>query len=116
MENNQEKDINAIKMRRNIAFGTVFFLICVGTIFFKHLEHWSWVNSFYYVVATSATVGYGDITPQTEIGRLCASIYILTIVPIILYSFTTIAEISFKKKIENRTKRKEAKKSERKEK
>lgn len=97
-------------MRRNIALGTVFFLIGIGTIFFKHLEHWTWINSFYYVVATSATVGYGDITPQSETGRFWASIYILTIVPIILYSFTTIAEISFKRRVHDRTKHEEAKK------
>lgn len=103
MPNNSERNINSMKIQRNVALALIFILISVGTIFFKYLEHWSWIDSFYYIVATSATVGYGDITPKSEIGRLCASIFILLIVPIILYSFTIIAEIYFQNRVKDRT-------------
>ena len=104
MTNKEEKDINAIMMRRNVAIGSIFILITLGTILFHYLERWSWVNAFYFIVATSSTVGYGDITPHTEMGRLIASLFILVIVPIALYSFTTIAEISFERRVQSRTK------------
>ena len=100
----KDKDISAIMLRRNVAISSAFSLIAIGTIVFRYLEHWTWINSFYFVVATSATVGYGDITPHSAIGRLLASIYILIIVPIVLYSFTTIAEISFEKRVQRRVK------------
>jgi len=100
MEAKSEKDISAIIARRNTAIGLVFVLIGIGTILFRHLEHWSWIDSFYYIVVTSATVGYGDITPQTDTGKLVAALFIITIVPIILYSFTTIAEIYFERRVE----------------
>ena len=100
----KDKDIGAIILRRNVAISSAFSLIAIGTIVFRYLEHWTWVNSFYFVVATSATVGYGDITPHSAFGRLLASIYILIIVPIVLYSFTTVAEISFEKRVARRVK------------
>lgn len=106
MRTNDQQSLEAIKIRRNIAVSFIFVLITAGTIVFHRLEHWSWIDSFYYIVATSATVGYGDITPATEMGKLIASIYILTIVPIILYSFTTVAEIYFQRRASTRTQKK----------
>ena len=47
-------------IRRLVAtFGAV---IAAATVFFHFAEHLSWLNAFYFVIVTVATVGYGDIT------------------------------------------------------
>mmetsp|Transcript_57489 Transcript_57489/g.67130 ORF Transcript_57489/g.67130 Transcript_57489/m.67130 type:complete len:349 (+) Transcript_57489:118-1164(+) len=43
-------------------------------------QGWDWTEAVYYFVITSATVGYGDLTPQTERLRLFAVVYILVAV------------------------------------
>ncbi len=67
-------------IKREPAARAVFIFVIVillsGTIFFVEVEHWDWVNALYYCVLTLATVGTGDFTPQTQIGKIFTIIYI----------------------------------------
>lgn len=54
-----------------------------GTVFYHFVEKLTWVNSLYFCVVTLATVGYGDITPKTDAGKLFTTAYILIGVSII---------------------------------
>jgi hypothetical protein len=38
-----------------------FVLLCAASAYFHFYENLSWIDSFYFVVVTAATVGYGDI-------------------------------------------------------
>jgi hypothetical protein len=60
---------------RYLLLATVVVLM-VGTVFYHEVEHFSWVNSYYFCVVTLATVGYGDLTPHTTAGKLFATLYI----------------------------------------
>jgi Ca2+-binding EF-hand superfamily protein len=40
------------------------------------VEKWSLVDILYYWNCTATTMGYGDVTPQTQIGRLLAVVFI----------------------------------------
>ncbi|MEL6633247.1 MAG: potassium channel family protein [Bacteroidota bacterium] len=51
--------------------------IGIGTVLFHRLEPWTWIQSFYFCVVTITTVGFGDLTPSSEISRLFTAIYIL---------------------------------------
>jgi voltage-gated potassium channel len=74
-------------------FKALFLFVCVillsGTFFYHSVEHWSYLDSFYFSVITLATVGYGDFTPQTPAGKIFTVFYILTGVGTLL-SFITI--------------------------
>jgi voltage-gated potassium channel len=43
--------------------------IVFGTVGFRMIEGWSFVDSFYVTVQTLTTVGYGDLPPRTLAGR-----------------------------------------------
>ncbi len=44
--------------------------ICAGATFYHFVEKWNWLDSFYFSVISLATVGYGDFTPKTTLGKL----------------------------------------------
>lgn len=51
-------------------------LLFVGILGFMFLENLSFVDSIYFSVVTMATVGYGDIHPQSSAGKILALILI----------------------------------------
>jgi voltage-gated potassium channel len=61
----------------------VAIVLAGGTVFYHFVEKFSWINSWYFCVVTLATVGYGDIVPKTDIGKLFTSFYIIVGVGII---------------------------------
>ncbi len=71
----------------------------IGAVFYHHVENLSWLNSVYFCVVTLTTVGYGDITPQTELGRLFTIFYILIGVGIIASSLSYLLKSSVAKRV-----------------
>ncbi len=53
-------------------------LLGVGTVFFHFVEGWGWLDSVYFGVVSLTTVGYGDLTPHTSLGKIGAMVYLLT--------------------------------------
>jgi hypothetical protein len=49
-----------------------------GTIVYRVLEDWSWVDSLYFSVITLTTVGYGDLTPSSSASKLFTVFYLVT--------------------------------------
>ena len=52
-------------------------LMIVGTVAYRLLEDWSWVDSFYFSAIAVTTVGFGDITPSSDGSKLFTVAYIL---------------------------------------
>ena len=61
----------------------VLAVIAGGMVFYHYVEDLSWVDSFYFCIVSLTTVGYGDISPKTEIGKLFTSFYLLVGIGII---------------------------------
>ncbi len=68
----------------------VLILLGIGTVFYHNVEGWSWIDSLYFCVVTSATVGYGDLSPQTTLGKLFTMGYIFGSVGVFLSIVGTI--------------------------
>lgn len=56
---------------------TTLVLIGTATVFYHFVEDLRWVDSIYFSVITVATVGYGDITPHTDAGKIFTIFYVL---------------------------------------
>jgi voltage-gated potassium channel len=44
-------------------------LSAIGTVGFHVIEGWSWLDSFYMVVITFSSIGYGEVHPLSRMGR-----------------------------------------------
>jgi voltage-gated potassium channel Kch len=67
---------------RNLSISTLL-VLANGTIVYHFVEGWRWLDSLYFSVITLTTVGYGDLSPQTDFGKIFTIIYILTGIGII---------------------------------
>ncbi|MBV6634737.1 MAG: two pore domain potassium channel family protein [Mameliella sp.] len=52
-------------------------IIAAGTVFFRLVEGWSWLDSYFFSVVTLSTVGYGELVPQTPAGKIGTTVFIL---------------------------------------
>lgn len=77
---------------------TLITIIFVDGIIIAYLEGWSIFNSIYFVLITALTIGYGDITPETVLGRIM-SIASGIVGVIIVGLIIAISELSLKNTI-----------------
>ena len=69
----------AHKTRRNfrILAAITFATLTFGSMFMHYTEKLSWIDSYYFAVVSLTTVGYGDIVPKTDNGKLFVTFYLL---------------------------------------
>lgn len=68
-----------------------FTLISVATVFYWLAEGWSLLDAAYFSVVTIATVGYGDLTPKTALGKIFTIGYIFAGIGIFVAAVTALA-------------------------
>jgi voltage-gated potassium channel Kch len=69
----------------------VIIILIVGTIFYHNIEQWNWLDSLYFSVTTLSTVGYGDLSPATDLGKIFTIIYIFAGIGVILSFVSAVA-------------------------
>jgi len=90
-----------MKTRIHISTAVILFVVGIigGAFAYQYIESWTLLNSFYFVVATVTTIGYGDIVPKTSIGKVFTMFYSFFGVGIALYIFSTVNSAIFKKHV-----------------
>ncbi|MEW6035734.1 MAG: potassium channel family protein [Candidatus Micrarchaeota archaeon] len=68
-------------------------IYAVSVLFFHYVEGWNFLDAAYYTTVTLATVGYGDFTPKSDLGKVGTIILIFTGVSTALYVITHLGLI-----------------------
>lgn len=64
-----------------------------AAFFYNSVEGWGLLDAFYFSVITISTIGYGDLAPQTALGKLFTIEYVLIGLGLFVASASAIAEI-----------------------
>lgn len=90
-----------MKIRGNIwAILTIFFTgLIIGAFAYHSIEGWGLLDSLYFVVVTVTTIGYGDLVPITQIGKIFTMFYSFFGVATALYLFSRMNSEIFKKHV-----------------
>ncbi len=67
-------------------------VITIHSLIFMYLDNLNIIDAFYFSIVTISTVGYGDHVPQTELGKIISSLYILIGVGTGMYVLGNISE------------------------
>lgn len=90
--------MESIKSRLKIYLIIFFALIVLGTLGMMIIEKKSLIDSFYFVVVTMSTVGYGDVHPVTDLGKIFTIFIIITGVGTFLGVIANFTEIILAKR------------------
>ena len=89
---------------RDAEFRALLFMVAValaaGTLFYRNVEGWRVLDAFYFSVITLATVGYGDLTPKTDLGKLFTVLYIVIGISLLAGFAQKVAKVSFERRRE----------------
>eukprot|EP00033_Pygsuia_biforma_P004907 GCRY01005380.1.p1 GENE.GCRY01005380.1~~GCRY01005380.1.p1 ORF type:complete len:144 (+),score=20.07 GCRY01005380.1:114-545(+) len=66
IDNNSFKDELVVSLKSLLLILIVLF---VGATIFYYVEDWSYLDSVYFCVCTITTIGFGDLSPSTKLGR-----------------------------------------------
>ena len=78
-------------------------MIIWASVFYRFVEGWSWLDSFYFSVVAISTVGFGDISPQTAAGKIFTMGYLVVGLGVFVTAATTFADAILTKYKEDRT-------------
>ncbi len=81
-----KKVANTFKLLFLASLGMIGF----GTLYYSYTESWTKIDALYFSVVSLTTVGYGDLTPQTQSGRLFTVFYLLAGIGIIATFINTM--------------------------
>ena len=76
-------------------------VVAIGAIVMRELEGMSYLDGCYWSIVTSTTVGYGDVTPKSEDGRVFASCYAFVTVGVMGWAVSQIASSAISSSVES---------------
>ncbi|MDS9469973.1 potassium channel family protein [Paracoccus sp. MBLB3053] len=89
--------IQACRTPRVQALGLICMLIALlQALVFSLIEGWGLVDAFYFAVVSMATVGYGDLAPETRLGKLLAIGFLMIGIGVFVLTVSSIAQVILK--------------------
>lgn len=67
-------------------------LVVIGTIGYMLIDNYSFINAVYMTIITVATVGYGEVQPLSQSGKIFTSILIITSFGTFAYAVSSITK------------------------
>lgn len=85
-----------LKKHLVISVITFFLIIVVGAYAYSNVEGWSGLDSVYFVVVTVTTIGYGDLVPKTNLGKIFTIFFSFLGISVAFYFVSLIGASVFK--------------------
>ena len=73
--------------------GVLLVVTSVGTVGYRWLEGWAWLDSLYMTVITMTTVGFGEVRHMDDAGRVFTILLMFTSVGVVAYTITTLTTL-----------------------
>jgi voltage-gated potassium channel len=77
-------------------FGLMTILLALGTLAFHWVEGWTLFDSFYMTLMTVTTVGYGEIHPMSQSGRIVAAAVMMAGVAAVFIAIGLLVDLLIK--------------------
>jgi small conductance mechanosensitive channel len=78
-----------------------FSMIALATVTFWVVEGWSLLDAAFFSVVTISTVGYGNLVPETALGKIFAMFYILVGLGVFVAAASAVAEALLRRRDED---------------
>ena len=93
-------------LHKKFIIAIIIFLILLsgGTFVYSSLEGWNSLDSLYFTVVTVTTIGYGDVVPQTGIGKIFTIFFSFLGIGMAFYFFTLFGKYIYKKTFQDELK------------
>tara|TARA_Y100000310_G_scaffold253795_1_gene260760 strand:- start:16 stop:405 length:390 start_codon:yes stop_codon:yes gene_type:complete len=93
-----------MKLFNRLAISVVIFiaLILAGAQAYHQIEGWRYVDSLYFTVITVTTIGYGDLTPVTDQGKIFTIFYSFLGIGMAFYFFSLIGRYMFRRQLRSK--------------
>ena len=88
-----------MNIHKKFTFAIVLFFVLLvsGSCVYSYIEDWRYIDSMYFTVATVTTVGYGDVVPQTDAGKIFTMFFSFFGIGMAFYFFTSFGKYIYKK-------------------
>jgi len=86
--------------RPSILISALVFIIASGSVFFRYVEGWGWVDSYFFMVVTLSTVGYGHPIPVTALGKIGTTVFIFLGLGVFALAIREIGNLTMRRRIE----------------
>ena len=95
-----------LRERKVFAYSGLYIsaLWVVSSIVFHRFENVSLFDSLYWAITTTTTVGYGDITPKTDAGKLLSIFVMISGIGVLGVLLASMAEVMIEKGLKRRPK------------
>ena len=77
-------------------------IMAAGTVFFRFVEGWSWLDAYFFTAVTVTTVGYGNLVPETAFGKIGATVLIFAGIGVIAATLAALADRMVKRRLASR--------------
>lgn len=102
---NEHKDTKLRETPRQTVLSSLFTfasVAAVGAVGIKLFEGWCWDEAVYWAVVSCTSLGLGDFTPRTLVGRLFTAFYLLFGTTVCTRAVVDIARIPARRKLRRR--------------
>jgi len=100
-----EAEHTSVQRQFRAAAAVALGLLGLGAVFYHAVEHLKWLDSFYFTTVTLTTIGYGDIAPKTDAGKLFTIFYVLVGIGTIAFFANLLVKNAFIRRELRRVKR-----------